>query len=187
VSELIRESEIRAADIERDADLIKRIDTSFESRTVFEVRREARCFQLVERAAEPPVAKTFPLALDDVAEAAHQWEQTWLALDSGQPVGVVATQTERWNRRVIVWHFYVNPSHRGHGIGRRLLEVALDAAREAGALTAWLETSSLNVPGIRAYERFGFELCGLDTSLYEGTEAAGEVAVFLSRSLTAVA
>jgi ribosomal protein S18 acetylase RimI-like enzyme len=133
--------------------------------------------------ALPVVIKTFPLELDDLAERAHEWERSWLALDGELPVGVIATQEERWNRRVIVWHLYVSASHRKQGIGRRLLEVALETAHAAGALTAWLETSNINVPGIRAYERLGFELCGLDTSLYEGTAAEGEVALFLSRSL----
>jgi ribosomal protein S18 acetylase RimI-like enzyme len=48
---------------------------------------------------------------------------------------------------------------------------------------AWLETSNVNLPAVRAYERLGFRLCGLDTSLYEGTPAEGEVALFLCRLL----
>jgi ribosomal protein S18 acetylase RimI-like enzyme len=175
--------EVRTADVRRDSDLIRRIDTSFTSPTVLAVRRDPRGFQLVETVVEPPAVKEFPLDLDDVAETANEWEQSWLALAGGKPVGVVATQADRWNRRVIVWHLYVNASHRRQGIARRLLEAALLAAREGGALTAWLETSNVNVPGIRAYERLGFELCGLDTSLYRGTPAEGEVALFLSRAL----
>ena len=46
-----------------------------------------------------------------------------------------------------------------------------------------METSNLNLPGVRAYERLGFQVCGLDTSLYDGTPSEGEVALFLSRSL----
>jgi ribosomal protein S18 acetylase RimI-like enzyme len=77
----------------------------------------------------------------------------------------------------------VSPGHRGRGIGRRLVDRALAAAREAGAPTAWLETTNLNLPGVRAYERLGFRLCGLGTSLYDATLAEGEVALFLCRSL----
>jgi hypothetical protein len=36
--------------------------------------------------------------------------------------------------------------------------------------------------GPPAYERLGFHLCGLDTSLYDATASQGEVALFLSRS-----
>jgi ribosomal protein S18 acetylase RimI-like enzyme len=171
---------IRAAQVERDADLVRSLDTSFETAEILQVRRDGRGFQLVEKSVDPPVAKTFPIGDLD---ASREWESTWLALVADRPLGVVATQYEAWNRRVIIWHLYVDAGHRRQGIGRRLLDTALDAAREAGARTAWLETSNLNLPGVRAYERLGFELCGLDFSLYNGTPAAGEVALFLSRSL----
>jgi len=92
--------------------------------------------------------------------------------------------TRPWNRRAVVWHLYVDRTCRRRGIGRRLLGVALEAAAEAGARTAWLETSNVNVPGTRAYERLGFDLCGLHTTLYESTPAEGEVALFLLRRLT---
>jgi ribosomal protein S18 acetylase RimI-like enzyme len=171
---------IRKAEVERDAALIKSVDTSFKTDVIFEVQSDGSGFRLVERAVEPTVVKSFPL--DDIG--GREWESTWLALDGGRAVGVVATQYESWNRRAIIWHLYVNPSHRRRGIARRLVETALRAAREAGARTAWLETSNLNLPGARAYGRLGFRLCGLDTSLYDGTPAQGEVALFLCRSLT---
>jgi ribosomal protein S18 acetylase RimI-like enzyme len=120
-------------------------------------------------------------------EATHEWEQVWPALDRRQAVGVAATQYEAWNGRVIVRHLYVSSSHRRRGIGRRLLNIALSAARETGARTARLEASNVNLPAMRAYERlgFGFKLCGLDTSLYHATPSEGEIALFLCRPLTA--
>jgi hypothetical protein len=39
------------------------------------------------------------------------------------------------------------------------------------------------LPGFHASLSLGFELCGLDTGLYGGTPAAGEVALFLERPL----
>jgi len=47
----------------------------------------------------------------------------------------------------------------------------------------WLETSNVNVPGIAAYTRLGYALCGVDTTLYEATAAAAETAIYLSKSL----
>src|SRR5262245_4538213 len=170
---------IRPAEIERDADLIRSLDTSFETAAILEVQSGGRSFELVETPVDPPVVKSFALDL----ERRHEWERTWLALSAGKAIGVVATQHEPWNRRMIIWHLYIDAGRRRQGIGRRLVDTALAAAREAGARTAWLETSNLNLPGIRAYEGLGFELCGLDTSLYDGTPAEGEVALFLRRSL----
>ena len=52
------------------------------------------------------------------------------------------------------------------------------AVIEVGARHIWLETSSLNVPGAAAYRGMGFELTGLDLTLYDATPAEGEVALF---------
>jgi ribosomal protein S18 acetylase RimI-like enzyme len=175
------EIEIRPAEHGRDADLIRSLDPSFETAAILEVQRDGYGFLFVEKPVDPLVAKSFPLVDFEIGRG--EWETAWLALAADQAVGVVATQREQWNRRVIIRHFYVDRGLRRQGIGRRLLDTALDAAREAGSRTAWLETSNLNVPGIRAYERLGFELCGLDLSLYDGTAAEGEVALFLRRSL----
>jgi ribosomal protein S18 acetylase RimI-like enzyme len=177
---LVDEIEIRPAELERDAPSIRALDTSFATEVIFEVQSDARGFRLVERPVDPPLLKSFPL---EHVDGSQEWQNVWLAFDRGEAVGVVATQNDGWNRRAKVWHLYVNPEHRRRGIARRLLETALAAAREAGARTAWLETSNLNVPGVRAYERLGFRLCGLDTSLYDGTPAEREVALFLCRSL----
>src|SRR4029450_12232536 len=171
---------IRPAHVERDAALIRSLDTSFETGAILDVQADGRGFRLVEKTIEPPLSKAFDLGRLD---AAHEWERVWLALDGDQAVGVIATQYELWNRRVAIWHLYVNTSHRRRGIGRWLLETALAAARNAGARTAWLETTNLNLPGVQAYERLGFQLCGLDTSLYDATASEGEVALFLCRSL----
>lgn len=89
--------------------------------------------------------------------------------------------------RLVIHHLYVAPEVRRHGTGRALLEHALDRGRARGAPVAWLETSNLNHPGIQAYRRFGFDVCGLDTSLYVGTPAEGEFALFLWRPLPTTA
>ena len=178
----VEEIEIRPGNVERDAELIRAVDTSFETGAILDVRADSRGFRLVEKKAEPPITKTFePFRLD----GAREWERMWLALDEHKAVGVIATQHEAWNRRVIIWHLYVSGSHRRRGIGRRLVSTALSTARGEGAQTAWLETSNLNLPAVRAYERLGFQLCGLDTSLYDATASEGEIALFFCRSLTA--
>lgn len=46
-----------------------------------------------------------------------------------------------------------------------------------------VETPSVNAPAIAACERLGFEPVGFDTSLYDGTPAGGDTAVYLARGL----
>src|SRR2546423_397550 len=105
----VDEIEIRPADVERDAALIRSLDTSFETGVIFDVQTDGSGFRLVEKPVDPPVAKSFPL--DDVG-GGREWESAWLALDRGQAVGVVATQYEGWNRRAIIWHLYVTADQR---------------------------------------------------------------------------
>jgi ribosomal protein S18 acetylase RimI-like enzyme len=77
---------------------------------------------------------------------------------------------------------YVAAESRGHGIGRALLDGILNEARADDAQHAWLETQTNNVPAIRAYERMGFRITGLDQTLYADRPDA-ETALYMSRRL----
>jgi hypothetical protein len=55
-------------------------------------------------------------------------------------------------------------------------------ARVRGASHVWLETSNVNVPGVRAYERLGYTLCGADALYYE-SYMPGESAIFMAKGL----
>ena len=56
--------------------------------------------------------------------------------------------------------------------------------REAGLRGLWLEVTNHNLPAIRFYQRVGFELCGVDTSLYDPEgDASGECALFFFRPI----
>lgn len=51
---------------------------------------------------------------------------------------------------------YVRPTHRGRGLGRALLEAAMDHARERGADRIELGTTEDDVAARRLYEKCGF-------------------------------
>lgn len=51
---------------------------------------------------------------------------------------------------------YLVPDARGHGLGHRLMEFCLDAAREAGYARCYLETLGHMTEARRLYERNGF-------------------------------
>lgn len=85
--------------------------------------------------------------------------------------GFMAAAYQAWNRRATIWHLYVDSAHRRQGIGQLLVDRARSYGVSKGALNLWLETSSLNAPGVQAYRRLAFDLCGMDTTLYDGTPA----------------
>ena len=175
------EVEIRQVRLPDDAAALRELDTSFTTDVVYEVVRAKDSFRLVPTGVTPPVTKRFPL--DDLEGPARAWDSGHVAVDGGRVCGFLATRYEAWNRRLVVRHLYVDPSRRRRGIGRRLLERAFREAEARGAPTIWLETTSLNYPGVRAYMSLGFELCGFDTTLYRGTPSEGETALFLARLL----
>ena len=68
---------------------------------------------------------------------------------------------------------YVAPAKRGQGIGRALLEAAMDAARDAGAMRMDIATSVDDTAAIGLYESAGFsnregEPDGPSMIFYEG-------------------
>jgi ribosomal protein S18 acetylase RimI-like enzyme len=153
------------------------LDASLVSHHEFQVRVVENVLHLHAVPCEPRV-KRFPLDLD-----ADPWEEAWVAEDEGGVRGFIATAFGEWNRRLTIWHFYVDLGQRGRGIGRRLMAHALAEGRRRGAATAWAETSNRNFLGVQLYRRLGYELCGFDLSLYRGTPAEGEFALFLSRPI----
>jgi ribosomal protein S18 acetylase RimI-like enzyme len=172
---------IRAARLPDDAAAIERVDTSFTTDVVFEVDATGDGFSLRERRLPAPTAKRFPL--DDVRSDERPWSHGFVAEDGGACIGFAAAGLEPWNRRLVLWHLYVQPSARGRGVGRQLVERVVELARELGARHLWLETSNLNGPGVAAYRALGFTLTGIDVTLYDGTPAEGEVALFFSKPI----
>lgn len=55
---------------------------------------------------------------------------------------------------------YVQPRHHGKGIGKRLLQAALQHSRDCAAPSVWLTTNAENTPAIAFYLSQGFEQIG---------------------------
>ena len=52
---------------------------------------------------------------------------------------------------------YIESSARGLGLGKRLLENLLAAARRGGFAEVWLETNSVLTTATGLYEKYGFQ------------------------------
>jgi len=166
-----------------DRDGVAALETAFETATIFDVVVTPQRIELVPRTLAQPLVKRYPIA--DVFAHWAMWETGFVADDDGAIVGFAAIAYEAWHERLVLWHLYVAPERRREGIGRALLERVEAHGRELGASRVWLETSNVNVPGIAAYARLGYALCGVDTTLYDGTSTADEAAIYLSKSLLA--
>jgi ribosomal protein S18 acetylase RimI-like enzyme len=73
-------------------------------------------------------------------------------------VAVLRLRPSLWSesRDAYLEELYVVPERRGHGIGRKLLEAAMDAARAAGADHFELTTAETDTEARALYESAGF-------------------------------
>jgi ribosomal protein S18 acetylase RimI-like enzyme len=81
----------------------------------------------------------------------------FVALSNDEIVGHVSYRVD--GERCEITSIDATPEHAG--IGTRLLEAALTAARAAGCRTAWLTTTNDNLGALRFYQRRGFGLVAL--------------------------
>ncbi len=173
---------IRPARFPHDREELRALDRSLTTDRVYRIARTPWSFALEEVPVQPPLRKEFPLE-GELGEG-PEWEHCLVAESEGGVVGFAAFAHGHWNRRTELWHLYVAPSHRGRGVGRALIDAVMAHAHAAGMRCIWLETSTLAYPAIAFYQRMGFALCGLDTSLYDPERVpAGEVALYFARPL----
>lgn len=102
----------------------------------------------------------------DSSEADGQ--AVFLAWDDDKPVGMIGAfrdEDGRWN----VFGTWVRPAHRGRGLGRQLLEVAIDFIRAQGAREAFLGVTEGNDGARRLYETYGFADTVVAYPLREGS------------------
>lgn len=170
------------------------VHQGYRSAERYEVTKEeshgSTVITLTLRKAVPPVEVHWP-----IGETDHDiWRQCvagGLSLgaydDEGRLVGLCLVERRAWNNMLWVWDLHVLPSYQGRGIGRRLLELTVEAARREGYRAVGLETQSTNVPAITFYRRVGFAIDGIDLSYYsnEDSGGGGQVAVFMKRRLEA--
>ncbi len=59
--------------------------------------------------------------------------------------------------RVELCKMYLEKSARGQGLGKRLLDDLLAAARRSGFREVWLKTNSVLIEAIALYKQYGFQ------------------------------
>jgi putative acetyltransferase len=91
----------------------------------------------------------------DLADPAAAYEAVWVAVRADRIVGSVALR-RLGPAEVELKRMYLRPELRGHGLGRRLLELALRWAREHGIGTIKLDTTERMEAARHLYETYGF-------------------------------
>lgn len=94
---------------------------------------------------------------DDVAACA---EGCFVAERGGEILGYITMRIDRANLRGRIPNMAVVESARGLGLGRRLIQHALDFMRDEGLKLAQIETMASNAIGQHLYPSCGFEEVG---------------------------
>jgi ribosomal protein S18 acetylase RimI-like enzyme len=91
-------------------------------------------------------------------QLAGEPEHCWVAESGGEVVGYVTCEIRPDLGLGRIPDLAVDRAWRGHGLGRRLLEHALDTFRDLGLSLAKIETLAHNEVGRHLYPTLGFEL-----------------------------
>ena len=91
----------------------------------------------------------------DLDDPAGTYAALWIALVGGEVAGSVALR-DLGGHAYELKRMYLRSSHRGRGIGKRLLATALDWAGANGAKVLRLDTTERMTAARRLYESAGF-------------------------------
>ena len=110
-----------------------------------------------------------------VAEHLAKEDDAILGVDDGKDLvavlGVARRRGAKFAHRALVWSVFVEPAHRGRGLGAALLSRAIELARTwPGIEFVDLAVSEGSPAARHLYERFGFVVWGREP---EATEVGG--------------
>jgi streptothricin acetyltransferase len=88
-------------------------------------------------------------------------------------------ERQYWRNTAFVWNILIDRAYRRQGLGTQLMRRVIDWARSVGLRGVVCETQTNNLPACRFYQKFGFQLCGVDDHFYSNEDVAlKEVALF---------
>ena len=127
----------------------------------------------------PPYTKQYgPERVEPGTYVASPDRIVFFAYVDGELAGQIRI-LKHWNGFAYIDDIAVEARYRGQGVGRALIERAIEWAQSKGFPGMMLETQNNNVAACRLYESCGFELCGFDTHLYKGLNpTTDEIAVY---------
>lgn len=112
-----------------------------------------------------------PVLEADLDDPARAYGAVWVARDpdggGGDLVGSVAIRVLDGGDMAELKRMYLDPAYRGQGIGRALLNRAIDWARDRGCRVIVLDTSGAMVAAKGLYESAGFVRTGTRTEVGE--------------------
>ncbi|WPF83747.1 GNAT family N-acetyltransferase [Sanguibacter sp. 4.1] len=136
---------VREARFPQDSAVVSRLVAAYLRRTESEKAERA----LADERDDGSLPARYQSEVDDPA-AAFASSTVLLGVADREAVAMVVLSSEAGAASIA--RFWVDPVHRGHGVGRRLLAEALARLPRPVRLSVW----DWRTPAIRTYERSGF-------------------------------
>ncbi len=131
-----------------------------------------------EELFETPYEKQYPDDELDYSEYLGNPDKIiFMAYVDNQCMGLIRLR-RNWNKYCYIEDIAVWREYRGMGLGRNLINAAIQWAKEGGMPGLMLETQDINLVACRFYHKCGFALGGVDTMLYGNCPIKGEKALF---------
>jgi len=126
-----------------------------------------------------PYKKILTVDRDDYAKFIDDPQKAiFFAYVEGIPVGQIKI-IPWWNKFACIEELTVDVEFRERGVGRALMNHAIDWVRKQKYPGVMLETQTNNVPACRLYEKCGFVLSGFDLNAYKNDpDCRDEIALY---------
>jgi len=109
----------------------------------------------------PPVLAPVIGVLDSLAPPGESMMPGFVWVEGGQVIGAVsARRIHPYNQGWLISNVAVHPDRQGRGIGRALLETALDFAQDRGGAWVVLQVRNNNATARQLYASLGFQQIG---------------------------
>lgn len=126
----------------------------------------------------PPYEKELSIDAEDYTTFIDNPQKVIFFADiQGKPTGQIKV-VPWWNKLAYIEELVVNPEYRGKGVGRALLNSAIDWTKRQHFPGIMIETQDNNVPACRLYEKCGFVLGGFDQYAYKNLITNLEIALY---------
>jgi ribosomal protein S18 acetylase RimI-like enzyme len=121
-----------------------------------------------------PYTKKYPVEkIDYSIYISREYRTAFLAYCDQSIAGEIRLRMN-WNVYAYIEEIIVDVKFRRLGIGRRLIQAAIQWAKDNQLPGIMLETQNNNVAACHLYQSCGFELAGFDRRLYQGIDINSE-------------
>lgn len=174
---------IREMQPDVDGKRLADFDASFSAEYIYRVAVDKLSVEIVEEKLDVPFQKTYPFDL--ISEDVDEADYVIVAEVDEIIAGFATVKYEDWNNRAALTGIYVAAESKGKGVGRALVEAAVNFAKTKAARCLWAETQNVNYPAIQFYRKIGFEFCGFDCALYNPADVSSNETAFYFRKIIA--